>query len=519
MSSVAVSQKSVDDTAADTRTEAPEAHSTHRQILRSSSIIGGASVVNIVIGLLRTKIAAVILGPAGFGFIGLLQSLMATASTVSGLGISSAGTRQIAEAAGIDDEYGIAAARRALFWGTLLLAAVGAWIFWALRGELALRVIGDSAVAHHIGWLAIGVALTVAAGSQNALLRGMRRIGDIARVSILSALLSTALGIAALWIWGSNGILIFVLATPAATFALGHLYVARIPRVTGPPTPLSQLAGQWRVLATLGFAFMIAGIAGTVGQLAVRTVIQRQLGAEALGYFQAAWAISMTYIGFVLTAMATDYYPRLTAAIHDKPVTNRIVNEQTEVALLLAGPILLAMLGLAPLVIRLLYSSSFVDAVDILRWQILGDILKVASWPLGFVILAAGDGRTFMLTETLSMAFFVGLTWIGLPLMGIKASGVAFLAMYAGYLPAVYWLANRRTGFHWSPEVTKLVMILLIASSAVSVTVFLSDLLGTVTGLIAAGSAGWYSVNRLHQDSSKSKTLVKISRAGGGWRQ
>jgi len=67
----------------------------------------------------------------------------------------------------------------------------------------------------------------------------------------------------------------------------------------------------------------------------------------------------MTYLGFVLGAMATDYYPRLTAAISDTATATRLVNEQTEVALLLCAPVLLAMLGLAPWVIHLLYSAEF----------------------------------------------------------------------------------------------------------------------------------------------------------------
>ena len=93
--------------------------SSYKQILRSSSIIGGASVVNILISLLRTKVVAVVLGPAGVGFIGLLVTLMATASTVASLGFGNVGTRQIAEAVGEDDTAAVAAARRALFWGTL----------------------------------------------------------------------------------------------------------------------------------------------------------------------------------------------------------------------------------------------------------------------------------------------------------------------------------------------------------------------------------------------------------------
>ena len=98
----------------------------------------------------------------------------------------------------------------------------------------------------------------------------------------------------------------------------------------------------------------------------------------------------MTYIGFVLGAMGTDYFPRLTEAINDQARARKLVNEQTEMALLLAGPVLLAMITLAPWVIHLLYAASFAPATEVLRWQVLGDILKVASWPMGFILLAMG---------------------------------------------------------------------------------------------------------------------------------
>ncbi len=173
----------------------------------------------------------------------------------------------------------------------------------------------------------------------------------------------------------------------------------------------------------------------------------------------------MTYIGFVLQAMGTDYYPRLTAVIRDHVTANRLVNEQSEVALLLAGPVFVIMLGLAPWIIELLYSDQFAEAVSVLRWQVLGDILKVASWPMGFIILAAGDGRTFMLTESLSIAVFVGLTWIGLPLIGIDAVGIAFVGMYALLLPLVFVLARHRTGSAWERSVH--VQFLLVIGTAI----------------------------------------------------
>jgi PST family polysaccharide transporter len=256
---------------------------------------------------------------------------------------------------------------------------------------------------------------------------------------------------------------------------------------------------------------MVAGLAGTIGQLAVRTLVQRELGAVSLGHFQAAWMISMTYIGFVLSAMGTDYYPRLTASIHDCAITNRIVNEQTEIALLLAAPVLLAMLGLAPMVIQVLYSSSFIDAVAILRWQILGDVLKVASWPLGYIMLAAGDGRAFVLAESVCMAVFVGLTWVGLPLFGIEATGIAFLSMYIIYLPAVHWLGRRRTGFRWSPEVRRQLAFLAAGAIAIAAAAHWSGVAGITAGLLGGSVASWYAMSRLASVTGAGGTLGKIA--------
>ena len=491
--------------------------SSYRQILRSSSIIGGASVINILFSLVRTKVAAVLLGPAGVGLIGLFTNVVATASTVSGLGFGNVGTRQVAEAVGQGDPQRIAAARRALYWGTLVLAIAGAGFFWSLREVLAIRVLGDATLARELGWLAIAVALTVASASQYALLNGLRRIGDIARLSIGTALLSTVAGVLALWWMGRAGIVIYVIAVPVASFALGHWYVARLPRIDSAPTTMAALSVQWRVLTRLGVAFMVAGLAGTAGQLLVRTLVQRELGVDALGQFQAAWAISMTYIGFVLTAMGTDYYPRLTAVIEDHAAVNRMVNEQTEVALLLATPVLLAMLGLAPWVIELLYSDAFAEAANVLRWQVLGDLLKVASWPLGFILLASGAGKTYMLSEWAAMALFVLFTAWLLPRFGVSATGLSFLAMYAGYLPLVYWLAVRKTGFRYSITVLKLLGAGFAAGVCLIFIAGQSLWIGSALGVLLASAFGVHGLVRLAHMADIGGPMGKLSAAARGY--
>lgn len=489
-------------------------------ILRSSSIIGGAQVINIAVGIVKMKVVALLLGPAGVGLIGLYLSLIQTASSIAGMGLSIVGTRQIVAAHAEGGDEAVGRTRRALFWGTMLLALIGAALFWLASDWIARVILADESRANDVAWLSLGVALMVAAGSQGALLTGLRRIGDLARINVGAGVIGATLGVVALWLWGVQGLIGMVLVAPLASFLLGHLYVLRLGPPAGSTINLPEMSREWWMMITLGFAFMLSGLVATLGHLAVRTLVQRELGGEALGQFQAAWTIGMTYLGFVLNAMSTDYYPRLTATMSDHTTATRLVNEQTEVALLLCAPVLLAMLGLAPWVIRLLYSAEFGPAVEILRWQLFGDILKVMSWPLGFVLLAAGAGKTYVATEGLGMGIFVLGVLIGLPLIGVTVTGVAFFALYVAYLPLVWVLGGRRIGFRWTRAVKMQALAIMGSAVAVDMASRFSHVAGAALGIAMACAVGLWALVRLSSMTEASGRLSRIAALGErvkGW--
>lgn len=460
---------------------------SHRQILRATSIIGGSSVANIGIGLLRLKAAALLLGPAGIGLIGLLQNLMAAGSTVAGLGFGTAGTRQIAEA-GAEGKVAVRSARQALLLGSAVLAFVGAVVFWLLRHQLAWTVVDHGTMAAEVGLVSLGVGLSVIAASQTALLTGLRRLGDVAMVTTVSAVLGSALALSMLLLFGARGIGWFVIAMPAASAVVGAVYVLRVPRPEAPPPAFHELTRQWRAMVRLGGSFAIASLLTLGSQLAVRVLVQRQLGVEALGLFQASWAIAMTYVAFVLQAMATDYYPRLTATISDSAVARRLVHDQTEVALCLGGPVLLAIMATAPWLIQLLYSSAFTGASELLRWQVLGDVAKLASWPVGFIPLAGGKGRAYLLTEVTGAATLVGCTWIALPLFGLEGAGMAYATCYVVYLLVVMLVARRTIAFAWTMRTCWLLVSLGAAAIVAMAVSSMWPLAGAAVGLLLAAA-------------------------------
>ena len=92
----------------------PKGRASYLDILRSSALIGGASILTILVGIVRTKAVAVLLGPAGVGLMGLFNAICDLAIAVAGMGAGSSGVRQIAEAVGSGDERRIARTVKAL---------------------------------------------------------------------------------------------------------------------------------------------------------------------------------------------------------------------------------------------------------------------------------------------------------------------------------------------------------------------------------------------------------------------
>jgi O-antigen/teichoic acid export membrane protein len=468
---------------------------SHREVFRSSAIIGGSSAINMIVSIVKVKVLAVLLGPVGIGLMGLYMNIMGMAATLAGCGIGSSGVRQVAACA--DDAKTLSIVRRALWLGNLVLGVSGMSALWLLREPVALWVFGDSVHTSAVGWLGVGVLLTLLAGSQTALLQGLRRIGDLARVSILSALVAAAAGIVAVYLLGEEGVLWFVLTAPAMNFVVASYYVARLPR---PHTTHdhSAIQQQWLAMLKLGIPLMSAGLVTLITQLLVRSIVLRELGLEASGYFQAAWAISVTYVGFLLNTMAMDYYPRLTKVIGDRKHASKLVNEQAEMTLLLAGPVLIAAITFAPWVIHLLYSQDFGPAVGLLRWQLLGDILKLASVPMVFVFLATGHGGMVIASHCVWGAVYLGAVVLGIADFALVIAGVGYLVSYLTYFIVASLLANKVIGFKLTQRNWSLMFLLLVTGGFVIFLAAQSTSKSYVVGLIATVLVTLYSLKRLN---------------------
>jgi O-antigen/teichoic acid export membrane protein len=471
--------------------EVTERHTSYRRLVAASSMVGGASVVSLALAVLRMKVAALALGPVGIGLIGLLNAVIGAVTAVVGLGVANAASRQIAASKAERGDIGEVVVRRALFWTTMLLAMVGGAAILAAAPILARYVLSSNIASAEVPWLAVGVVLTLIAAAQTGMITGLGRVRDVAKLTVGASVIATVVAMIVIFQFRLAAVWTMVLAGPASGVLAGTWFAIRAPR---PPTPRahwSELAAESRSLVKLGSAMMAGGLIGSGGLLAIRAVVGDQLGLDALGQFQASWAIATTYLGLVLAAMTTDYFPRLSALIATPAEANLLVNHQTEVALLLGGPIIVVMIAVAPWLLQLLYADKFAEAASILRWQLLGDVFRIASWPLTYVLVASARGILFVTVEFVAMAAYLLSVWVLVPRIGVLATGVGYWVMFLPYLPLVYILARQQTGFAWSASVRRDLMLVAAAATAAMLLASWSDVAAASGGIaIALGLAG-----------------------------
>lgn len=473
--------------------------SSHADIFRSTAWIGGSALITVLIGIVRTKVVAVLLGPAGFGLMGLYTSIADLVRSTAELGINSSGVRQIAAAAGSGDTARIALTVTVLRRVALVLGLLGAAILLLLAAPISTLTFGSTAHAGALALLSLAVFLRLVADGQGALLQGLRRIADLARMNVYGALGGAVVSVPIVYVLREDGVVPALIAVAGMSLLLSWHYSRRV-RVDPVRASTRDVVREATPLLKLGLAFMASGMLTMAAAYAVRLIVIRQHGLEAAGLFQAAWTLGGLYVGFVLQAMGADFYPRLVAAAANDAEVNRLVNEQAQVSLLLAGAGIVATLTLAPWVVRLFYSAHFDGAVDALRWICLGMALRVVSWPVGFIVIAKARQGYFFAAELAWALANVGLTWIGVQWWGVAGAGIGFAASYAFHVLLVLALGRRLSGFAWTAENRRTLWAgaLLIAAVQAGFSL-LPTLPATVLGGLAFVASAVYSLHALRR--------------------
>lgn len=399
---------------------------SHKQILKSTSIVGGSQVASILIGMIRTKVIALLLGPTGIGYIGVYQNIIDLVRQGTGFGIHFSGIKDVAESNSTNDEYKISKSVNILQRWSLWTGVLGTILIIIFCVPISNYSFGNESYSLKIVALSVTILIASVSGGQLAVLQGFRKITLLVKATIYGSLIGTFASLPLYWIFGFDGIVPGMIFTSLAGLGLSWWYTRDIKLIKTDLSFLDTYKGGTKMVR-LGFFITITGIMASITLYIVRSFLIKKMNVDAVGYFQACWLISTLYLGIILNGMLADFFPRLTEVNTDYSACNRLMNEQLEIAFLIASPMIVGIIVLSKLIISILYSSDFILAVPVLQWMIAGTFFTIISWPLGVLFLAKNKGVFSFVTESIWSLVYVFLIYFGWEFYGFNSLGIAYV--------------------------------------------------------------------------------------------
>lgn len=401
-----------------------------RTLAKAIAVFGGAQAFTVLAAAVRVKFAAIYIGTAGFGLTALYGTFTNLLSTLMGCGLANSSVPSLCQAEG--EEQQMAVARLRLVGCILALASV------------PVSLIAAMFYSSEAMWLAIPVAATLMGGIEMAVMKSLKATRLLTQSLVLTAVFSMALTVPFYMLMGVRGAIWGV----SSCMTVSGLYTCWLGYKACHVLPdFSQLnKGLWRQVRpmfVLGVAFLISGVLAQGVDLLCQMCLEAVATLTMVGLYKAGYQLAVTYTGMIFTAIANDFFPRLSGIVHDIDARNRLITQQVRVLLLIVTPAIALFIVLVPWIVPLLFSDEFLPVIPMVRVAALSVIVKAIYMPMGYLPVALGRSWHFLLIEAaswtiLALGVLLGYHWGGL-------LGVGFGLLFCNVTDLLLvWLFCRR---------------------------------------------------------------------------
>lgn len=430
-------------------------NSFHKVIFKNTGLFGVAQFIKLLGSVVTNKVAAVFLGTAGVGVIGLFKNILDLIVSVSNFGIAESSVREIALA---DQEISSQKSGRLIkivYKWALATGLLGACIALIFSKQIRALVFNNTVDTFWVVLLGIYFVFTTLTSMRLAVLKAKKQVVIIVKYNIYLAIITAFTASLSYYFLGISGIIPSVVIIAISGFFISYYLTSNIP-ITKQFISIKEAYYEGVPMAKIGLMLSASVIFGQLCFYGIRWYLKTYHTIEIVGLYQVGTNILVGYIGLVFVAMSNDYYPRLCNYENDSKKFNTLVNDQTELALLLVVPAVLILYTIAPFLVSLLYTNEFINVLDLLKIGLLSIVFKAIVWPIGFIPLIKGNKLLFLKQNVLGDGLNIVFSILLFKIMGLAGLGLAMVIMFVVSGIYNYYVAQKYYEFRFRKETLKL---------------------------------------------------------------
>lgn len=425
--------------------------SSYAQIIKTTSLFGGVHILNIVISIVRSKMVAVFIGPAGMGVISLLTSAINIVNGFSGLGIETSAVQHISSKYKGNDISSVLVIIAVVKKLVMITGILGSILALCLSSLLSTITFGNTEHTSAFVYISITILLRQLTSGELAVLQGLRKVRLLAKANFFGNLMGLFFSLPVYYYLKIEAIIptIIIVSISSLFFAL---FFSKSLEIEKSRIPFKEILIQSKSVLKLGVLLTISGLLTLLTTYIIQIYIGNSGGLEEVGYYIAGFTLLNSYVGIIFTVMSTDYFPRLSSIIDDENKIRNSVVQQSFISILIITPIVTLFLLFVPIIVKIIYTSKFEVIVPMVSIGILGMLFKSISWSMGFILIAKGDSKMFLFTSVIFNMLLLLMNVGGYYLYGLTGLGISFLGYYIIHFYALKIITNHRYNFYFKNE-------------------------------------------------------------------
>ena len=409
-------------------------------LIKTSVLTGISTVIKLVSAFVINKVIAIYIGPSGLAIVGQLQSFTSIITTFSNGAISSGIVKYTAEYQDIEEKKKIFSSSIVISLICSLIISIFLFGFSDYLSELILKDIQYSSVFIIFGATIFLFALNMVLIS---ILNGQKEIKKYVLVNIAGSIFSLVFTSILIMQLNLMGALYAMVLNQSVIFFVTLAFVIKSSWFKLEYFKQGLDKESLSKLSKYSLMAIVSALTVPVSHLIIREYIGENLGWDSAGYWQGIWYISTMYLMLVTTTLGVYYLPRLSEIQENKELRKEIFSGYKIIMPIVILASLIIFL-LKEYVILIAFSKDFMPMMELFAWQLIGDVIKIASWLLAYLMLAKAMTKVFIYTEVLFSALFVGLSILFVDKFGLVGITYAYALNYLLYLVMMIFIFRKR---------------------------------------------------------------------------
>ena len=403
-------------------------------IIRVFSLNAIATLVRMLAGIVSVKVVAVIIGPAGIALLGQLNNFSAIILGGANGGIHNGVTKYIAESR--DEVSKVKDLLSNALKITLFFSSCVALVLILFNKKISNLIL----LSPNYDYVFIIFGFTLILYTLNILLisilNGFKEFKRYVFINISSTIIGLLFSVILVLYFGLPGALINAVTYQSVVFFVTLWLCRRCSWLSW-----GNFCGSYNkevVRKYFGYSLMTLTTLAVVpmSQMLLRGYVISEISITEAGWWEAMNRISNMYLTVITTSFSVYYLPRL-SEIQDKYELKREIFGCYKIIMPMLLCATIAIYALRHVIIWGLFTPDFSPMENMFLWQLLGDLFKIASWLLAFLMLAKAKTIAFISSEIISSLLFVGLGFLFMRWNGTVGITQAYMVNYILYLVAM----------------------------------------------------------------------------------